>query len=111
HRFGRYELLATNAAHTGDNEIHEHVVLTGRTGYLRAPLLHEDRRPLRAWVENHNRYSDWEAEVYTQLRDQPVKLRLILTTDSVWRRRMLKRIWVRLPFRPLARFLLFYLFR
>jgi glycosyltransferase involved in cell wall biosynthesis len=111
HRLGRYEQLATNVRHTGDNEVHEHVVLNGRAAYLRAPLLHDDRRPLRAWVENHNRYSEWEAEVYSQLLREPMNLTKILSTDSFWRRRILKRVWVRLPFRPFARFALFYFFR
>jgi glycosyltransferase involved in cell wall biosynthesis len=111
HKLGRYEQLATNVPNTGDNEVHEHVVLSGRTAYLRAPLLHDDRRSLRAWVENHNRYSEWEAEVYGQLRQEPLNIRDFFATDSFWRRRILKRVWVRLPFRPFARFLLFYVFR
>ena len=111
HRLGRYEPLATNTANTGDNEVHEHIVLSGKAGYLRAPLLHDDKRPLRAWVENHNRYSEWEAEVYSQLLQEPINLGRIFSTDSVWRRRILKRVWVRMPCRPFGRFLLFYLFR
>lgn len=111
HRLGRYEPLATNVPHTGDNEVHEHIVLSGKTGYLRVPLLHDDKRPLRAWVENHNRYSEWEAEVYSQLLQEPINLSRIFSTDSFWRRRILKRVWVRLPFRPFGRFLLFYVFR
>ncbi|MEL6320740.1 MAG: glycosyltransferase family 2 protein, partial [Cyanobacteria bacterium J06626_14] len=31
--------------------------------------------------------------------------------DAVQRKRFLKRIWVRLPFKPMLRFLLFYVFR
>jgi len=111
HRLGRYELLATNAPNTGDNEVHEHIVLRGRAGYLRGRLVNEDRRPLHAWVENHNRYSDWEAEVYQRFLNEPLNIREILTSERVWRRRILKRIWLRLPFRPLARFTLFYLYR
>src|SRR5205823_3046993 len=60
---------------------------------------------------NHNRYSEWEAEVYSQLIEEPLGLSRIFRADSVWRRRTLKRLWVRLPFRPLARFLLFYILR
>lgn len=111
HRLGRYEDLATNAPHTGDNEVHEHIVLKGRASYLRAPLLHEDNRPLRSWLDNHNRYSDWEAEVYSQLLHEPIKPSAFGKAHSVWRRRILKRVWVRLPLRPFARFLLFYIFR
>jgi glycosyltransferase involved in cell wall biosynthesis len=111
HRLGEYELLATNVPNTGDNEVHEHVLLTGRVGYLRGSLVNEDRRPLRAWIDNHNRYSDWEADVYKQFLVEPVDLRGLLSSDPVWRRRAVKRIWVRMPMRPIARFAIFYLLR
>lgn len=113
HSLGRYELLGTNVGSTGDNEVHEHVVLNGRTGYLQSPLLHEDYRPLSSWIDNHNRYSSWEAEVYRELAaEQPdFQLWKLLQLEPVWRKRLLKRIWVRLPVRPLLRFLLFYVVR
>jgi len=111
-RLGHYELLGTNAPGTGDNEIHEHVVLNGRVGYLRSPMLHEDRRPLRAWIDNHNRYSDWETTVYRQLRREPLNLGALLTGGpGGWRHYGLKRLWVRLPLRPALRFAAFYFLR
>ena len=106
HRLGRYEALGTNVPATGDNEVHEHLLLKGRTAFLRHPMLHEDFRPLRAWVDNHNRYSDWEAQVYQTLRKEPVTVKGLQI--PVERNRQLKRLWVRLPFRPLARFAYFY---
>jgi len=112
HRRGRYELLATNAPGTGDNEVHEHVVVDGRVGHLPSPMLHEDRRPLRAWVDNHNRYSDWEANVYRQIKREPLSLRdLVAGGPGGWRHNGLKRVWVRLPLRPLIRFAAYYLVR
>ncbi len=112
HRLGRYELLATDAPATGDNEVHEHVQLRGRVGRLRTALRHEDRRPLRAWVDNHNRYSDWETHVYRRLRGEPFGPRAFLSGGpGRWRHNGLKRLWVRLPCRPLARFAAFYLLR
>lgn len=111
HRLGRYERLATEVDGTGDNEVHEHVVVTGRVGYLRHALLHEDYRPLSSWVDNHNRYSTWEARVYQQFLEEPLGFTLAKLThvDPVWQKRLLKRLWVRLPARPLLRFFLFYL--
>jgi glycosyltransferase involved in cell wall biosynthesis len=110
-RSGRYELLGTNVSNTGDNEVHEHVLLEGQVGYLQARLRHDDRRPLRAWLDNHNRYSDWEAEIYAQLRKEKVRLADLLGPHPVWRKRALRRIWVRLPMRPLLRFVGFYFVR
>jgi glycosyltransferase involved in cell wall biosynthesis len=112
HPLGRYERLAANAPETGDNEVHEHVVLQGTVGYLRSPMRHEDRRPLRAWVDNHNRYSEWEVEVYRRLRSEPLGLAALLAGGpGRWRHNGLKRVWVRLPLRPLARFVAFYVLR
>lgn len=114
HRFGRYEILIVDGApSTGDNEVHEHVRLEGKAGYLRHPLLHQDERPLRDWVDRHNRYSDWEVALYRQFRREPLVLNPIklVNLEPVWRRRALKRIWVRLPFRPFLRFFYWYFVR
>ncbi len=51
HRLGRYD----------NREVHEHLVLDGRVGYLQADLLHDDQRGLEAFVARHNRYSTLEA--------------------------------------------------
>src|SRR6266851_2286791 len=44
HRLGRYERLESGQLETGDNEVHEHVLLEGRAGYLQHDLLHYDYR-------------------------------------------------------------------
>ncbi len=110
HRLGRYERVEIESAHTGDNEVHEHVVLQGRVGYLRQDLVHHDDRSLFHYIERHNRYSDWDAAVYLELRRQPLFSREPLH-GPVRRKRLLKRLWVRLPFRPLLRFLYMYVLR
>ncbi|MDJ0800074.1 MAG: glycosyltransferase family 2 protein [Calothrix sp. MO_167.B12] len=113
HKMGRYENLNTeNIANTGDNEVHEHVVLTGQVGYLKNDMLHEDFRDLYHWLERHNRYSNWEARVYYNLltgQDDSHTIGANLFGDAVQRKRFLKKIWVRLPFKPFLRFILFYI--
>ena len=111
HRVGRFERLASNVPHTGHIEVHEQLLLTERTSHLRSLLVHQDKRSLRAWIDNHNRYSEWETDVYRAFRREPVAMRGVLSKESVWRKRALKRVWVRLPFRSLGRFLLFYVAR
>lgn len=110
HRLGRYEAVAVDSSLTGDNEVHEHVVLNGRVGYLRHDLLHHDYKNLFHYIERHNRYSDWDANVYLELRQQPLLVQDRLH-GPVRRKRLLKRLWVRLPFRPLLRFLYMYVLR
>ncbi len=41
--------------------MHEHVIVAGRVGQLRAPIMHENLKGLNAYVARHNRYSDLEA--------------------------------------------------
>jgi glycosyltransferase involved in cell wall biosynthesis len=113
HKQGRYENLHTeDIRNTGDNEVHEHVILPGKIGYLKNDMLHEDFRDLYHWLERHNRYSNWEARVYYNLltnRDDGGTIGANLFGDAVQRKRFLKQIWVRLPFKPLLRFILFYI--
>ncbi len=115
HPKGRYENLHTeDVQNTGDNEVHEHVVLNGNVGYLKHDMLHEDFRDLYHWIARHNRYSNWEAKVYYNLLTGMGNEHTIGATlfgDAVQRKRFLKKIWVRLPFKPLLRFLLFYVVR
>jgi hypothetical protein len=97
---------------TGDNEVHEHVILQGKSGYLKADMLHEDFRDVFHWLERHNRYSNWEARVYNNLlsgQDEQGTIGAKLWGDAVQRKRFLKKIWVRLPFKPLLRFILIYI--
>jgi len=95
---------------TGDNEIHEHLRVDGLVAYLRAPLLHDDFNSLSSWVEKHNRYATWEAHLYRRFRDEPIGATAtgFLKLDPFERKRILRRVWVRLPFRPLLRFLTWY---
>jgi glycosyltransferase involved in cell wall biosynthesis len=113
HQKGRYENLNTeDIPNTGDNEVHEHVILQGQVGYLKHDMLHEDFRNLYHWLERHNRYSNWEARVYLNLltgKDNGKTIGANLFGDAVQRKRFLKTVWVRLPFKPFLRFILFYI--
>ncbi len=114
HRLGRMEDLQMNdVPGTGDNEIHEHIEVTGTTGFLRAPLLHDDDRGLTAWLARHNTYATWEARVYWKFRDEPLGFGPLsfVRLDAFRRKRALRRIWVRLPGRPLLRFTTWYIAR
>ncbi|MBI4784891.1 MAG: glycosyltransferase family 2 protein [Oscillatoriophycideae cyanobacterium NC_groundwater_1537_Pr4_S-0.65um_50_18] len=115
HTQGRYENLHTEEIrNTGDNEVHEHVILQGKVGYLKNDMLHIDFRDMYHWLERHNRYSNWEAQVYYNLltgSGESGTIGATLFGNPVQRKRFLKKIWVYLPFKPLLRFLLTYLIR
>jgi glycosyltransferase involved in cell wall biosynthesis len=113
HKIGRYENLNTeDIPNTGDNEVHEHVILDGKVGYLKHDMLHEDFRDLFHWLERHNRYSNWEARVYYNIltgQNEKGTIGANLFGDAVQRKRFLKKVWVHLPFKPFLRFILFYI--
>ncbi len=113
HKKGRYENLRTEEIrNTGDNEVHEHVILEGASGYLKNDMLHIDFRDIYHWLERHNRYSNWEARVYLNLlnsKEESGTIGASLWGNAVQRKRFLKKIWVRLPFKPTLRFILFYI--
>ena len=114
HRLGRMEDLEMNdLPGTGDNEIHEHIQVDGRVGFLKAPLLHDDYRGLTPWLERHNKYATWEAQIYRKFRAGADRGRAagILRLDAFRRKRVLRRVWVRLPLRPVLRFFTWYVAR
>jgi glycosyltransferase involved in cell wall biosynthesis len=115
HKLGRYENLKTeDIPNTGDNEVHEHVILEGNVGYLKNDMLHIDFRDIYHWLERHNRYSNWEARVYYNIltgKNESGTIGAKFFGDAVQRKRFLKKIWVWLPFKPTLRFIWFYFIR
>ena len=109
HRLGRYEKMpVTPGVKTGDNEAHEHVELDGKTLRLVHELDHHAYPTIAAWVEKHNRYAVWEAEMYERFLREPVPASI--GPGKRFKRR-LKKVYLRLPMRPLVRFLYAYVFR
>jgi glycosyltransferase involved in cell wall biosynthesis len=115
HRLGRYEKLETeDVPDAGDVEAHEHVVLEGRAEYLKHDLLHEDFKSVYHFIERHNRYSNWDARVYHNLArgiQGSANIGASLFGTPLERKRFIKRLWVRLPARPILRFLWMYVAR
>ena len=86
-------------------EGHYQPVVAGPLGRLRHPLWHADDKPLSAWFDRHNRYSDWEAALRADGR-----MTTLFAAERPGRRR-LKRLLHALPLRPLAVFVHGYLLR
>lgn len=107
HRLGRYEKLLAIDTDSGDNEVHEHVVLSGDTGRLQAEMEHYAFPSVGVFVEKHNRYSNWEARWALQGTADSAAI----SDPAVARRRRLKQFAARLPFRPWLRFLYVYLWQ
>lgn len=111
HSQGRFERIGDlGDTDSGDNEIHEHVVIPSqRFGFLSHDLIHYAYPDLATWVEKHNRYSNWEAHAMLAGYEGGVKPALF--GDPVARRRWLKVRSRWLPGRPLLRFLYSYVFQ
>jgi glycosyltransferase involved in cell wall biosynthesis len=109
HSLGRYEKLTDTDTKSGDNEVHEHVIVNGPTGRLRCEMDHYAFPSVEVFVEKHNRYSNWEARVAAnrQLSGSDAQIR----SSVVGRRRRLKQLSRRLPFRPFLRFLYIYIWQ
>jgi glycosyltransferase involved in cell wall biosynthesis len=110
HSLGRYEKLTEVATASGDNEVHEHVVVQGSTGRLRCEIDHYAFPSVEVFVEKHNRYSNWEARVDTAEEERAPRS-AELQSARVAQRRRFKRLARRLPFRPLLRFLYVYVWQ
>jgi len=101
----RFEQLVEGDTGSGDNEVHEHLIVDGPVGRLRGALDHYAWPDVATFVEKHNRYSSWEAAV--EVRGGPGGA----LVGPLARRRRLRQLARRLPFRPAARFLYSYVLR
>ncbi|QEH31706.1 Glycosyl transferase family 2 [Aquisphaera giovannonii] len=109
HELGRYERMPDDTGgRAGDNEAHEHVELAGRALRLDHQLEHHAYPTIAAWVEKHNRYAVWEAAMYERFRDEPIPANIGRGKRF---KRLLKKIYLRLPARPAVRFVYSYFLR
>lgn len=107
---GHYEKLTTvEDTASGDNEVHEHLLIDGSTGWLKQDMLHYAYPTIADFVEKHNRYSNWEAHVERQGNSDGLPASLF--GNVLQRRRWLKKFRTCLPFRPTLRFAYTYLIK
>jgi glycosyltransferase involved in cell wall biosynthesis len=85
-------------------------IVEGEIGYLKEHFIHYNfSKGIREWIERHNRYSSYEAnETVRALKDNPVKLSNLFSTDRNTRRLELKNISFRMPMRPMLKFVFMY---
>ena len=93
-----------------DMEVHEHVMVEGRTTSLKHPLLHRNTESLSRYIQKHNQYSNWEAALAIA-GDSPDALTPSLFGSQAQRRRWLRKHFFALPGSPLAFFLYKYFLR
>ena len=63
---GRFECRTQDQDHSMcDMEVHEHVLVSGRTGKLKNRLIHYNVESLSHYIRKHDEYSNWEVRVWT----------------------------------------------
>jgi glycosyltransferase involved in cell wall biosynthesis len=110
-RSGRFECrLKQQDDSMCDMEVHEHVVVSGQTAYLKNHLLHRNVKSLSDYIRKHDQYSNWESRVLLSASSSSPDLKPRLLGNQAQRRRWLKITFFKLPGSPLALFLYRYVF-
>jgi glycosyltransferase involved in cell wall biosynthesis len=95
-----------------EREINEEYIADGGIGYLQSHLHHYPfNNGVAYWFERHNRYSSMEAIAKVSVQLDPVISRNMWSSDPIERRRSLKRLLYKVPFRPLIVFFYLYVVR
>jgi glycosyltransferase involved in cell wall biosynthesis len=111
----KFEQLEGNEPNGQDMEVHERLIVEGKVGRLRNPLLHNDYKGLYAYIDRHNKYSTWEAGIRSHYLEtgswgnQAIHSTISLDVQSL--RRFLKSFIIKLPCEPSMWFLYHYIFR
>jgi glycosyltransferase involved in cell wall biosynthesis len=107
-------LLKRGKARYEEREVHEHMSVDGKVGYLKHDMEHNDRRGLAYSIAKHNHYSTLEArEMFKVITSQSAADRGRLFGGSpVEKRRWVKTVlWPKLPARWIARWIYMYFLR
>ena len=97
-----------------DRAVHEHMVCTGGTGYLKHEMLHIRRESISEYIVKHIRYADMESDEWIKIRQGKAgaaKARSLFPNLQGYRQWLRREAWPRAPMRPALRFLYMYLVR
>lgn len=108
---GRYECrLRGQDASMADMEVHEHVIVDGKTAKLQHPLLHHNVESLSHYIRKHDEYSNWDARVWIGGAASSRELAPSFFGTQAQRRRWLRKQLFAIPGSPLLYFLYKYIF-
>lgn len=66
-----YEKIEEDGWSRLDMEIHEHPIVEGKVGELKAPIDHRDDKGIAKFLEKHLDYARWEARRFAKLQSDP----------------------------------------
>ena len=92
-RAGLYERIEEDSWSPLDMEIHEHPLIEGPVGEIRAKIQHNDFRGLEHFLDRHRNYARWEARRRLQLEAKGDSRDRSLTARQHMKYRYIERWW------------------
>jgi glycosyltransferase involved in cell wall biosynthesis len=108
---GRFECrLKDQDRSMADMEVHEHVIVPGKSARLKSPLLHHNVESISRYIQKHDEYSNWDARVWLEGEANSAELPPSLFGSQAQRRRWLRKRLFALPGSSLLLFIYRYFF-
>ncbi len=102
-------LFRQGKARCEERAVNEHLIVGGKTGYLKCDFMHDDRKGVTDWIAKHNRFATLEGrELFRKNEEELINVRFWGTQAE--RKRWLRfKVWNRLP--PLIRPFIYFFYR
>lgn len=97
-----------------DRAVHEHMICDGPTSYLKHEMLHIRRESISQYIDKHIDYADLESDEWVKQRlgqGGGAKAGSMFRDILRYRQWLRRKMWPRMPFRPMLRFVYMYFFR
>jgi glycosyltransferase involved in cell wall biosynthesis len=107
---GNIRLWRRGKGRFGRRDVNEHLLVDGKVGVISSPIDHHDYKSLGHWIDRHNRYSAMQARALLA-GDVIGQTEPRLFGRPEQRRMWLRKLYRRLPGRPLLYFLYRYFLR
>lgn len=109
---GRFECrLKDQDRSMADMEVHEHVIVPGRSARLKNPLLHHNVESISRYIQKHDEYANWDARVWLEGEANSAELPPAFFGSQAQRRRWLRKRLFALPGSSLLLFIYRYFIR
>lgn len=90
---GEYERIDEEKWSSMDMEIHEHPILPGEVGEIKARIDHRDLRGIDSYMQKHSEYAAWEAARYVKMRHNPAEWKNYTWKQKI-KYRLMRTIWL-----------------
>lgn len=107
-------LFRRGKARYEDRAVHEHMICSGPTAYLKHEMLHIRRESISTYLAKHVRYADMESDEWVKSRlgqRSGAEARELFRDVLKYRQWLRRRVWPLLPARPAWRFFYMYFFK